>query len=253
LYYQLVTRNIIRNEERAYKNLSNLVSDARLAGRIDWDAIEDRIRVPIIPAEWNNIAELVKDALDYYRLPRWKGQSNYVELWVEKDALAGVLRPIASEFHVPLMVNRGYSSQSAMYEAAGRFMWQEDRGQKIILYLGDFDPSGEDMVRDIADRMEMFGVDLHVRKIALTLAQVKKYSPPRNPAKHTDPRSKEFIVKYGASSWEVDAINPAELRKIIIKEFGSLIDKSKMQAVVDQETTDKNQLRGVAEKITEGR
>jgi hypothetical protein len=253
LYYQLVTRNIIRNEERAYKNLSNLVSGARLAGLIDWDAIEDRIRVPAIPPEWNDIAELVKDALDSYRLPRWKGQSNYVELWVEKDALAGVLSPIASEFHAPLMVNRGYSSQSAMHEAAGRFIREKDRDQKIILYLGDFDPSGEDMVRDIAYRMEMFQVDVHVRKIALTLAQVKKYKPPPNPAKLTDPRSKEFIAQYGASSWEVDAINPAELRKIIIKEFGSLIDRPKMQAIVEKETADKNQLREVAQKIMEGR
>ncbi len=156
LYYQLVSRNIIPNVERSYKNLSGLVSDARLAGLMDWDAIEDRVRVPRSQSEWDNIPDLVESALESYRLRRWNDQKNYVELWVEKDALAGVLAPIAEEYHITLMVNRGYSSQSAMYESGGRFRRNRAttraRGQKrscYLLYLGDHDPSGEDMVRDI--------------------------------------------------------------------------------------------------------
>lgn len=156
LYYQLVTKNIIKNEERAYNNLKNLIRDARLTGMIDWDAIEDRVRVPVVPSEWNNLSELVNAALDSYRLPRWKDQPFYVELWVEKDALTGVLQPLADQFHVPLIVNHGYSSTSAMYEASKRFLERGDGKDKVLLYLGDFDPSGEDMVRDIADRMAIF-------------------------------------------------------------------------------------------------
>lgn len=151
------------------------------------------------------------------------------------------------------MVNRGYSSQSTMYEAAGRFMRQEDRDQKIILYLGDFDPSGQDMVRDIADRMEMFGVDVHVRKIALTLAQVKKHKLPPTLQRPPIQDHRISLPNMGPSSWEADAINPAELRKIVIKEIGSLIDRPKMQAIVDKETVDKNQLREVAQKTMHGR
>ena len=139
LYYQLVTVNAIRNEERAYKSLGNLVSDGRLAGLIDWDAIEDRIRRPAVPSEWSDLRELVQSALYSYRLPRWKGQEAYVELWVEKDALAGVLQPLAQEFHVTMMVNRGYSSQSAMYEAYQRFLAHADLNC-ILLYLGDMTP-----------------------------------------------------------------------------------------------------------------
>jgi len=163
LYYQLVTKNIIPNKERAYKNLSNMVSDARLAGMLDWDAIEDRIRVPAIPSEWDSIKDIVDSALYSYRLPRWKTQPEYIELWVEKDALAGVLRPLAIKYHIPLMVNRGYSSQSAMYEASKRFLRRQEEGKILrLLYLGDFDPSGEDNgsrhrrpdgnVRDCLDR-----------------------------------------------------------------------------------------------------
>lgn len=250
LYYQLVAKNIIKNEERSYKNLSSLVSDARLAGMLDWEAIEDRIRVPVIPSEWSSIQDLVDSALYSYRLPRWETQENYVELWVEKDALAGVLRPLAHEYHVPMMVNRGYSSQSAMYEASKRYLNQEKT--LTLLYLGDFDPSGEDMVRDISDRMEMFGIGVMVKKIALTLDQIKKYNPPPNPAKHSDPRSRKFIEKYGASSWEVDAINPSELQKIITREIEHYIDKDAMRIIVRKENDDKMKLTKAVKEIMGG-
>jgi hypothetical protein len=252
LYYQLVTKNIIKNEERSYKNLSSLVSDGRLAGQIDWDAIEDRVRVPVIPSEWRDLTSLVDSALYSYRLPRWKNQIYYVELWVEKDALAGVLRPLAHQYHIPLMVNRGYSSQSAMYEASNRFIDQpDDKSTRTILYLGDFDPSGEDMVRDINDRMIIFGcgAEFEIKKIALTLDQVKKYNPPPNPTKHKDPRSAGFIAKYGASSWEVDAINPTELQKIVRREIVSCMDADEMNKVIDKEEIDKKLLRAATEKI----
>jgi len=254
LYYQLVTKNIIPNVERSYKNLSSLVSDARLSGMLDWDAIEDRIRVPVIPSEWSSIQSLVDSALDSYRLPRWETQENYVELWVEKDALAGVLRPLAHQYHVPMMVNRGYSSQSAMHEASRRYLNQSDnKVNRVIIYLGDFDPSGEDMVRDIGDRMQVFGcgAEFEIRKIALTLKQVKFYKPPPNPTKHKDPRSKEFIAKYGASSWEVDAINPKELSRIVKREIESYIDKDAMGIIVEKENDDKIKLTEAVRQIME--
>jgi len=252
LYYQLVTKNIIKNEERSYRILSSLVSDARLAGILDWDAIEDRVRVPVIPSQFRDLEELVDAALYSYRLPRWETQGNYVELWVEKDALAGVLRPLANKYHVPMMVNRGYSSQSAMYEASKRFLDQSDnKTSRTILYLGDFDPSGEDMVRDIADRMQMFGcgAEFEIKKIALNPDQIKKYKPPPNPAKHKDPRSKEFIAKYGSSSWEVDAINPVELRRIITKEIERFIDTDAMKIITDKENEDKMRLTKAVKEI----
>lgn len=242
LFYQLVSQNLLPNSEHAYKNLGAVISDGRLAGLIDWEAIEDRVRVPWQPPEFENLDQLVEAALASYRLPRWKGQARYVELWVEKDALAGVLRPMASEFHVTLMVNRGYSSQSAMFEAAARF--RTHQGQDcVLLYLGDHDPSGEDMVRDIGARLELFGVEVEVRKIALTMPQVKHYKPPPNPAKLSDSRTPGYIMRHGASSWEVDALPPEVLQQLIRQHIADLVDKKLMDQQQAQEKKDKQTLR----------
>lgn len=138
LYYQFVTQNFIPNEEKSYNSLGNLISDARLAGLIDWEAIEDRVRVPRLPAEFSDIKDLINAALRSYRLPRWEGQGYYIELWVEKDALSGVLTPLAEKYHITLMVNRGYSSQSAMHEAGLRFCEHQDK-ICALFYLGDHD------------------------------------------------------------------------------------------------------------------
>lgn len=248
LYYQLVTQNIIANAEKQYKRLSSIVSDARLAGLLDWDAIEDRVRQPKQQSQFDNVEDLVNAALHSYRLPRWADQDYYVELWVEKDALAGVLAPIARQYHITLMVNRGYSSQSAMYESAARF--KESDNEKILIYLGDFDPSGEDMVRDIESRLTMFGVEgLTVTKVALTMAQVRQYRPPPNPAKLTDPRADAYVAEHGSSSWEVDALPPETLQQIIRDALEDYTDWDRMNAVIATEEKHKKALKKAAAKI----
>lgn len=249
LYYQCVSTNVLTNTERSYQNLSSLVSKARLGGLMDWDAIEDRIRRPESPSEFRDINHLVDVAIRSYRLPRWKDQHNYVELWVEKDALAGVLSPIARQYHITLMVNRGYSSQSAMYESAERFREEQGRKDCFLFYLGDHDPSGEDMVRDIKSRMEMFNILVDVQKLALTMAQVNHYKPPPNPAKLTDPRSDAYVKKHGAHSWEVDALPPQVLAQIIRTALDGVTDKKKMQRIAQLEELDKDALREAAKKI----
>lgn len=270
LYYQLVTRNTIRNEEKAYKKLSALLTDARYAGLVDWDAIEDRVRQPRSQSEWSNLRSIVSAAIHSYRLPRWKGQKNYIELWTEKDAIANVLSPIAEDYHVTLMVNRGYSSASAMREAALRFKrrlipdeveypegtrgYSEHRQRRLtLLYLGDLDPSGEDMARDIKARFTEFGAPVRVRKIGLTYAQVQQYSPPPNPAKMADPRAEKYIAKYGRSSWEVDALPPRVLKQIIEGEIAKLLNRPLMDAIIAREEEDKELLRVATEDLMQRR
>jgi len=267
LYYQLVSKDLIKNEERSYKNIGTIVSKARRGGLLDWDAIEDRVRRPQSPPEFDDLEELVQAALHSFRLPRLKGQERYVELWVEKDALAGVLLPIAHKYHITLMVNRGYSSTSAMKEAGDRIRQQCDTlgcDRAVVLYLGDLDPSGEDMVRDIRTRLDEYmndglnviekgddielerahedSIELSVQKLALTMEQVKKYDPPPNPAKLSDSRAAKFVAKHGYSSWEVDALPPRVLRSVIESKLDSLIDRDAMQLVLDREAEDKNKL-----------
>jgi hypothetical protein len=280
LYYQLVSRDLIPNEEKSYKNIGTIVSRARRGGLLDWDAIEDRVRRPQKPSEFESLKDLVDAALYSYRLPRQQGQDRYVELWVEKDALAGVLWPIANKYHITLMVNRGYSSTSAMKDAGDRIRRQcemMNTGAANILYLGDLDPSGEDMVRDIDERLDEyinrgdmvddlsveFGnddeiermnnrreIDLTVEKLALTMPQVKKYDPPPNPAKLSDSRAAKFVKKHGYSSWEVDALPPNVLRMVIEGRLNQLIDRDTMQVVLDREEQDKNKLRAALQNLT---
>lgn len=246
LYYQLVSRDIIANQLREYSKLSDLLVKGRMAGIVDWEAIEDRVRVPYLPYYADDIHDALSDLINQYRLDRQEGQDNYIEAWVEKDALSGVLKRVTQKYHVRLMVNRGYSSATAMHDAYKRIAAAEGRGQVgHILYLGDHDPSGLDMVRDIRERLEEFGVNPVVQPIALTDAQIKKYNPPPNPAKLKDPRATWYVDKYGYTSWEVDALRPDVLNKLVSDSIEDLIDLEQFNAVLDQEEKDKEKLRNV--------
>lgn len=241
LYYQLVVQNILENKQRNYAKLSRILGEARMSGLVDWDVIEDRIRVPIFPNQFESVAHGIDTLIRAYRLDRWQEQENYVEVWVEKDALSGVLEPITRKYHVRLLVNRGYSSISAMHEAAQRLQEREDEGKNCyILYFGDHDPSGEDMVRDIEERQREFGLtNLEVRKIALTINQVKEYKPPPNPAKMSDPRATGYVAEHGYVSWELDALPPKVLNELLVESIEELLDSEKYDSIVEKEKEDK--------------
>lgn len=157
LYYQLVAGDMIPNDDVVYKKLSGVLDDLRYSGRVDWDAIEDRGRVPFLPYWATDIAEAIDDTVNSFRLDRQEGQPNTIEVWTEKDAISGILRRITSHYHVRLVVNKGYSSSSAMHSAYKRFSAAIADGKKVkVLYFGDHDPSGLDMVRDIKERLLFF-------------------------------------------------------------------------------------------------
>lgn len=250
LYYQLVSADVLPNQQKEYARLSRLLTEYRLAGLIDWEFIEDRVRVPRRESEWNDIRDLIEGAVAGYRRNRWERQDNYVEIWVEKDALSGVLWPIASDFHVTLMVNRGYSSATAMHDAANRMRAHEENGQKCtILYVGDHDPSGEDMVRDIQGRLEIFRCEARIKKIALTMQQIEKYNPPPNPAKMSDPRAGAYVAEHGDSSWEVDALRPDVLHKLVKTHIEILLDRPEFDRIVEIEKEEIKKLRKATAKI----
>ena len=263
LHYQLVKGNIIENTVREYKKLGELLIDARYNGLVDWDAIEDRLRVPTMHSAWDNIDDLVKSAIYSYRLPRWRGQRHYLELFSEKDALSSVLAPIADKWHIHFCVNRGYSSATAMYDLSKRIAGQLELGRMVkILYLGDHDPSGLDMIRDIHTRITEFlkprdtlsaikGLfqKLEVVHIALTMPQIKKYNPPPNPARITDPRAKAYIAQFGNVSWEVDALKPEVMMAIVDKAIEQYVDTNLMDAIKLKEDREKKALREFAKTL----
>lgn len=259
LYYQLVSRDIIPNQKSEYAKLSSLLVQGRMAGIVDWDAIEDRLRVPYLIYNVRGITHAIEDTIDQYRLDRMKDQDIYIELWVEKDALSGVLKRITNHYHIRLMVNRGYSSCTAMHDAYERINEEIDDGKSaVILYLGDHDPSGLDMIRDIRKRLNTFGIsddDLEVKQIGLTMEQIEKFNPPPNPAKITDPRAKDYIAVHGNTSWEVDALNPDTLHKLVKDNVEDLIDVDAFDDVVNQEESDKKILQRLSrdyESLSEG-
>lgn len=217
LYYQLVARGFIPNRDTEYRKLGSIVNDARLAGLIDWNAIEDRTRTLRSLSHWDTPADIIESAANGYNEDLWAEQSTRLEVWIEKDALVGVIEGVCESNDVPYFSCRGYSSQSSMWRAAQRIIYYEGRQQGTrIIHLGDHDPSGIDMTRDIQERLSMFcGWSVDVQRIALTMDQVEQYNPPPNPAKLTDTRALDYIAEYGNESWELDALEPQAIADLI--------------------------------------
>ena len=249
LYYRFVADAAIPNTERSYKRLGSIINDARLAGLIDWEAIEDRGRSLNKPASWRNPGAIIDAAASSYALDLWAGQDHRVEVWVEKQALESVVGQACDPLGVPYFACKGYVSQSEMWRASLRFREYQRRGATpIVIHLGDHDPSGIDMTRDIADRLAIFRVPLAVKRIALNMDQVEEHQPPPNPAKLTDSRCAGYIERFGDESWELDALEPATLRDLITGAVEEHLDRDTWQAVHDQQEAERSLLQRAAER-----
>jgi hypothetical protein len=250
LYYQLVARDIIENSVKSYKRSGDLVSNARLAGLLDWGMIEDRGREVQKNSHWETPAGILRSAAYSFRMDHWVGQTNYVEVFVEKDALSGILLPVCSDLDVRFTANKGYSSSSAMYDASKRILDAAQNGCDVhIIYLGDHDPSGIDMTRDIKERFELFTrerIDFEVHRLALNYDQVEMWNPPENPAKESDSRYEAYAAEFGESSWELDAVEPAELAGLVRDQIEELIDFELWDEIVKKEEAYKNELNKLA-------
>lgn len=226
LYYQLVARDIVPNTEKSYKHITRTVNDGRIAGLIDWDAIEDRTRDFIARQRWNNPQDIFKAAANSYHTDPWATQEFRPFIVVEKEALSGVFQRVAHEFDVPLLPARGYPSASVMREFVEQQVLTSDQ-EVILLHFGDHDPSGIDMTRDIEERCELFAYGdrpFSLQRLALNLDQVRKHKPPPNPAKTTDARFIAYKRKFGVSSWELDALNPQILSDLARTAITGLIE-----------------------------
>lgn len=244
LYYQFVARDLLSNTQKSYDRLGSIVNDARLAGHIDWDAIEDRTRFLRSLPHWGSPTEIVGSCVQQYRRDKWEDQDCRPEVWIEKDALVGVIERVCNDLDVPFFSCRGYVSQSTMWRAAQRLSEHASDGSSpYIIHLGDHDPSGIDMSRDIAERMQLFGVSIDFKRIALNMDQIDEYDPPPNPAKLSDSRAKGYIAQYGASSWELDALDPSTLARLIRQTIEAVCDLDRWQASLDVERQERERIR----------
>lgn len=293
LYYQFVARGHIENNQRSYKRLGDVVNNARMAGLLDWDYIVDRTRNVKGGGGWDNPAQIIKASARSYSIDKRADQQIYLEVWVEKEALAGVIGRATYRLNLPHFSCRGYVSQSEQHAAAKRFLERIQAGQKVVVvHLGDHDPSGIDMTRDITHRISRFltvgldrvgmedptdpqwdeeqllrygyGMDaeqgfgpwdgvsaFHVERIALNMDQVEEYQPPPNPAKLTDSRIDGYLDQFGDQSWELDALEPALLDRLIRGEVREWTDQGKYDALAEREREERDGLQQIADHYDE--
>lgn len=253
LFYQFVSRGLIPNNDKEYDKLGSVINDARLAGLVDWDHIVDRTRTIRAVPHWGTPADIIESAANSFRIDKWEGQKVRAEVWVEKDALLGVIERPCRELDVSYFSCRGYVSQSEMWSAATERILvdvQKNKRPNLVFHLGDHDPSGIDMTRDIQDRLAMFGVGQYavVKRLALNMDQVRQYNPPPNPAKLSDVRAQKYIEKYGDESWELDALEPAVISALITKAVTGVRDEKKWKQKVKEEEQYRNQLENVSNR-----
>lgn len=268
LYYQFVSRMIIPNAQNEYKNLGEAINKGRLAGMIDWYAIEDRTRNLRDLQTWSSPKDILQDSAAGYRTDYWKNQPNYCEVWIEKDALIGVVEPACNALRVPYFACRGYTSQSEQHSAGRRITGQIQAGKNVVIFhFGDHDPSGIDMTRDNLDRLNLFvGVNqgiitpseeyngnltldnFRIERLALNMNQIRKHKPPPNPAKLTDSRFESYAKKYGKQSWELDALDPKLIGEMITSHVEKLIDKKEWKKSKAAEDKDIKKLQRIAKK-----
>ena len=291
LYYRFVAADIISNDQQSYNRLGTIVSKARMAGMIDWDHIEDRTREHHEPPSWRSPAEILRSAQYSYAEDLWATQPFRPEIWVEKDALVDVIGQAADKRSAPYFSCRGYTSQSAMWRAGQRMVGHLLHNQKpVIIHLGDHDPSGIDMTRDIFDRLHTFiGTDTRlwdlarkagfedpytwggelreetispddaftttaffaVHRIALNWDQVEAYNPPPNPTKLSDSRAEGYVQKFGYESWELDALEPQVLDALIIDAMDELIDEEAWERAEQKQEENRGKIGRAIEQIRE--
>jgi hypothetical protein len=250
LFYQFVSRPALglANTFDNYKKLGRVVTDARRAGLVDWDALEDRTRnVRSLPT-WDEPPEIIGACANQYREDIWSSQPYRPEVWIEKDALTGVIEGVSEEFRVPWFSCRGNVSDSEMYAAGKRFAAVINQGQvPLVLQLVDHDPTGLDMSRDVRDRLAMFArQDIEVRRLALNLDQTNGLPP--NFAKESDSRFEDYVQQFGTTDcWELDALAPNVISGLVRAELESLIDRDAWASAIAAEEDNRIVLTAAAD------
>jgi hypothetical protein len=239
VYYQLVSGQVIENTRSQYQAVSNLLVAARKNGEIPWEWIEDRLRRPRTVSMWSGLSSFAETVRRAYRRDVWESQPDYLEVWLEKDALSGIFEDVLTEYGVTLNVGRGFDGWDSIRNANSRY---ERRGGATVLYFGDFDPSGEDMVRSLRQRLGWFGYTPDIIKCALTKADIERYQLPPDYAKKTDSRAAKFIARHGDVSVELDALPTPILQARLRDEIEKRVDMDALEAVRLREAEDIEEL-----------
>ncbi len=239
VFYQLVSRGAIEKSELQYRAVVRQLTLMRRDGRADLDSIADNTRWVHKPTSYRNLKEAVDRLARGYRRAKWDDQELYVEVWLEKDALAGVLFPVTGSYDVPLMVTRGYPSVTYLASAAGEI--QRVGKPTVLLYCGDYDPSGVDINRNVQDGIHEFApeADVTLQRIAVTEDQIASLGLPTRPTKRSDARAHKFE----GESVELDAIPGRRLRELVEGAIKRYIDMDAWILSSRRELGDRGRLR----------
>ena len=249
VFYRLVSLGVIDKTEAEYKTtVCRLLTDMRRNGELPYQWIADNTRWMRKPATYSDLEEAVQETAEFYRRRLWDDQGVYVEVWLEKDALSGVLYPITAQYDVPLMVTRGYPSLSFLHSAAEGILYEDK--PTFLYYVGDHDPSGVHIPQKVeADLREMAaGAEIYFERIAVNVDQIEAWNLPTRPTKKTDSRSKTFK----GGSVEADAILPADLRSLVEDAIIQHIDKEVLNITKVAERSERELLRAWAGQLEAG-
>jgi DNA topoisomerase VI subunit A len=249
LFYRLVSDGVIKKSEKEYKTtVVRLLGDMRRNREIPFNWIADNTRWQRKPDTYSDLEQVLEDTAKLYRRAVWQNQDAYVEVWLEKEALSGVLFDVTAEWDVPLMVTRGYPSLSYLH-SAGQAINEEDK-PAYIYYFGDHDPSGVDIPRKVEQGIREFAPDAEVyfERAAVTLSQIDELNLQTRPTKQTDTRAKSFE----GESVEVDAIRPAKLKEIVRACIEQHVNRNALATLQAAEESEREFLDTMAFKVGVG-
>lgn len=247
LFYRLVGQRVIEKTEQAYKSLCSHLSKWRRSEEIPWSAFADNTRWHIRRETFDGVQDALENTVENYRRNLWSTQAFYVEVWVEKDAIAGIVAGTANSFGVPVFVARGFASLSSLYSAANTFREATNAGKQAVIYhLGDYDPSGvaagESVLRAFRDD---FQVELEFIRIAVTEEQIEEMKLPTRPVKATDSRAKNWT---GGECVELDTMPSADIRDLVQSCILGHINVGEWQKLQKTEEMERETLRKIWRK-----
>ena len=252
LHYQFVARDLYENTMRNYKKLGDILRNARMAGLVDWSLMEDRTRGI---RGWGygsaDPTSAIMAAAHSYKEERWANQPVKVEIWVEKDAISGVLTDPGYEWRLNYFATKGYPSISSLKNAADRYKRLDRAGKSVvILYFSDHDPEGLHMPEQVGEALQQFGVtNVEIRRLGLTREQIDRYNPPPSAAKRTSSRVESYYAATGTDqAWELDALKPAIIQQLIVDETQKILDQDLWIEAIEKEEKNQALMMKVAER-----
>lgn len=260
LFYRLVSMELIRNKQTEYQRLGAIMTRLREGQVIPRSWIVDHVRTRLKPSSWSGLADFSDSVRSCYRLDFWASLPRHVEVFVEKDAVAGTIQPVTEKYDVGLQVCRGYASVSFAGEIADQ--WAKIRKPIFAYYLGDFDPSGFDIERDLREKIERYSgrtaeddpdwahaKNFIWQRIGVTEEDFDAHNLVRLPVKHLDKRAAGFIEEHGEACAEIDAIPPTELRQRVKEAILLHVDQERWARLQQIEAAEQETLDRITEKL----